>query len=126
MGPEQVGGDGGLGVGGGVVRRGKDFGPHDARIVDDGVEGREIGDKLRGEGFDALGVLDVEDGGGHAGVGGDGLIEHGLAPAGDDDFVAESVERLGEGAADARTAAGDEDGISSGFHGVHSPELIVG
>ncbi len=35
-------------------------------------------------------------------------------------------ESLCQAAADARAAAGDEDGVSSGFHGVSSPEIIVG
>jgi hypothetical protein len=43
-----------------------------------------------------------------------------LLPAtGDDDFVAELVEGLCEAAADAGAAAGDEDRVSGGFHGVN-------
>ena len=40
----------------------------------------------------------------------------GLAAAGDDDLVALLVEGFGEAAADAGTAAGDEDGVSCGVH----------
>jgi hypothetical protein len=36
------------------------------------------------------------------------------------------VEGLCEAAADAGAAAGDEDGVSGGFHVFFSPEMIVG
>ena len=76
---------------------------------------------------DVGGVFDVEGDGGHAGIGGGGLVEDLLAAAGDDDFVAELVEGFCEAAADAGAAAGDEDGVSGGFHLVRSsPELDIG
>ena len=99
----------------------KVFGAHDAGVVDDGVEGGEVGDELGGEGADAGGVFDVEHGRRHAGIGGDCFIEHLFAAAGDDDVIAEFVERLGETAADTGAAAGDEDGVASGVHGDVSP-----
>jgi DNA-binding HxlR family transcriptional regulator len=115
-GAEEVGSDDGLGVGG--VRGLEDvFGAHDAGVVDDDVKRGVVGGELLGEGADAGGVFDVEDGGGHAGVGCDGLVEDLLAAAGDDDLVAEFMEGLCDAAADARAAAGDEDGVSGGFHG---------
>ena len=43
------------------------------------------------------------------------FVEHGLTAAGDDDLVALLVECLCEAAADAGSAAGDEDGVSVGF-----------
>ena len=116
-GAEEVGGDGGFGVAE-VPGLGEDvFGAHDAGVEDDGVESGEVGDELCGEGADAGGVFDVEDGGGHAGVGGGGLVEELFAAASDDDFVAELVEGLCEAAADTGAAAGDEDRVSGGFHG---------
>jgi hypothetical protein len=36
------------------------------------------------------------------------------------------VEGLCKAAANTRAAAGDEDGVSGGFHCVFSPEMIVG
>ena len=95
------------------------FGAHDAGVVDDDVERGVVSGEFCGEGADAGGVFNVEDGGGHAGVGGGGLVEGLLAATGDDDFVAELVEGLCEAAADAGAAAGDEDGVSGGFHGVN-------
>jgi hypothetical protein len=115
-GTEEVGGDRGLCVAdlGGL---GEVFGAHDAGVVDDDVEGGEVGGEFLGEGADAGAVFDVKDRGGHAGVGGDGFVEDLLAAAGNDDFVAEVVECLGEAAADTGAAAGDEDGVAGGFHG---------
>jgi hypothetical protein len=115
-GAEKIGGDDGLGVGG-VRGLEEVFGAHDAGVMDDDVERREVGGELLGEGADAGGVFDVQGGGGHAWVGGYGLVEDLLAATGDDDFVAELVEGLGEAAADAGAAAGDKDGVSGGFHG---------
>jgi hypothetical protein len=116
-GAEEVGGDGGIGIGD-VSGLGEEvFGAHDAGVVDDDVERGEVCYEFLGEGADAGGVFDVEDRGGHAGVGGDGFVENLFAAACDDDFVAELVEGLREAAADAGTAAGDEDGVAGGFHG---------
>ena len=50
---------------------------------------------------------------GLAAVGG---VEIRLAASGDDDLVAELVELLGDAEADARAAAGDEDGVSGEIH----------
>ena len=118
-GAEEVGGDGCFGVGQGLVGRLREevFGAHDAGVVDDDVEGWVGGGEFGGYGADVGRVFDVEGDGGHAGVGGGGVVEDGLAAAGDDDFVAEGVEGFGEGAADAGAAAGDEDGVSGDVHG---------
>ncbi len=77
----------------------------------------EVGDEFCGEGADAGGVFDVEYGGRHAWVGGDGFVEDLLAATGDDDVIAKLVEGLCEAAADSGAAAGDEDGVSRGVHG---------
>ena len=53
------------------------------------------GGELSGDAADVGGVLDVEADGGHAGIGGGGLVEDGLAAAGDDYFIAEGLEGLG-------------------------------
>lgn len=121
-GAEEVGGDGGLGVGEGCGLicglSEQVFGAHDAGVVDDGVEGGVIGGELSGDFADVGGVFDVEDDGGHAGVGGGGLAEDLFAAAGDDHFVSELVEGFCEGAADSGAAAGDEDCVSSDVHWV--------
>jgi len=41
-----------------------------------------------------------------------------LAATGDDDLVAELVQRFGEATAKTSTSAGDEDGVFGEFHGV--------
>jgi hypothetical protein len=113
---EEIGGDDGLGVGGvGLVE--EVFGTHDAGVVNDDVEGGEVRGEFLREGADACGVLDVEDCGGNAWVGGGGFVEDLFAASGDDNFVAEFVEGFREPAADAGAAAGDEDGVAGGFHG---------
>ena len=63
-------------------------------------------------------VGDIEFNRFHAWIGSDNFIEQRLAAAGDDDLVAALVERLGEAAADAGGAAGDEDGVVREFHDV--------
>ena len=40
-----------------------------------------------------------------------------LAPPGDDDLVAQLVELFGQAAANARAAAGDENGVAGEIHG---------
>jgi hypothetical protein len=54
----------------------------------------------------------------HARVGGGDLVEQSLAAAGDDHLIAALMERLGEGAANAAGAAGDEDGVAGQMHRV--------
>ena len=87
-GTEEIGGDGGLGVADFSGLGEEVFGAHDACVVNDDVEGGEVGGEFLGEGTDADRVFDVEDCGGHGGVGGDGIVEDLFAAAGDDDFVA--------------------------------------
>src|SRR5277367_2885482 len=78
---EEIGGDDGLGVGGvGLVE--EVFGTHDAGVVNDDVEGGEVRGEFLREGADAGGVLDVEDCGGNAWVGGGGFVEDLFAASG--------------------------------------------
>jgi len=84
--------------------------------MDDYVECGVVGGEFGGDLADVGGVFDVENDGGHAGVGGGGVFEDLLATTGDDDFVAELMEGLCDAAADTGAAAGDEDGVSDGFH----------
>jgi hypothetical protein len=122
-GAEEVGGDDGFGVRG--IGAGEEvFRAHDAGVVDDDVERREVGGEFLSECLDGGGIFDVESGRGDAGVGLGGLVEDLLTTAGDDDFIAELVECLCEAAADAGAAAGDEDGVATGFH-ESSPGLAV-
>ena len=92
------------------------FRTHDAGVVNDDIEGGEVGDEFLGEGADAGSVFNVECCGGHAGIGGDGVVENLLAAAGDDDLVAEIVKGLCQSAADAGAAASDEDSVAGGLH----------
>lgn len=64
-----------------------------------------------GEGGERVKVLNVENSGGHAGIGGGDFVEQRFAAACDDDLIAELVECFGQGAADAGGASGDEDGL---------------
>jgi hypothetical protein len=113
---EEIGGDDGFGVCD-LFGLGEDvFRAHDAGVVDDDVEGGEVGGELCSKGANLGGVFNIEDCGAHAGVGCDGVVENLLSAAGDDDFVAKFVEGLGEAAADTGTAAGDEDGIAGDIH----------
>ena len=113
-GAEQVGGDDGFGVG--EVRGFEVFGAHDARVLDDDVQGRVVLLHLCREVADAGGVFDIERGGLHAGVRRRRLVEDALAAAGDDDLIAEGVKGFGESATDARAAAGDQDGVAGDIH----------
>jgi hypothetical protein len=116
-GTEEVGVNGGFCVGSGGGLGEEVFGTHDASVVDDDVEGGIVGNQFCCEGTDVGSVFDVEDCGGHAGIGGDSVVEDLFAAAGDDDFVAEFMEGLREAAADTGAAAGDEDGVAGCFHG---------
>jgi hypothetical protein len=116
--PEQVGGDEGFGVGEVGLLGEELFRAHDAGVVDEHVEGGEIGCCLGGKGADGGGVFDVEVERLHAGVGGSGRVERLPAASGDDDLVAEGVKRFSQSAANAGAAAGDEDGVAGGIHGV--------
>jgi len=112
----KVGGDDGFGVGQVGLLSEKLFRAHDAGIVDEDVERRELGGGLGSEVANGSGVFDVEGEGLHAGIGGGGFVEGMLAAAGDDDLVAEGVESFGKSAANAGAAAGDEDGVAGEVH----------
>jgi hypothetical protein len=115
--PQQIGVDqsDGLGV---VQRTGGIVEGHHPGVVDHHVEGGVLGDQRLRHLLDLRRVGDVEFDGVHAGVGADDLVQQGLASAGDDDLVAQAVEGLGQAAADAGSAAGDEQGVASQLHGV--------
>ena len=117
-GTEEIGGDDGFGVGEIGLLGEELFSTHDSGVVDEDVEGGELGSCVGGEGADGGGVFDVEGEGLHAGVCGNGSVEDMLASAGDDDLVAEGEEGFCESAADSGAAAGDEDGVAGKVHGV--------
>src|ERR1700722_6523514 len=68
-------------------------------------------------GFDIVRICDVELDRLDARIGLYDGIQMALAPARDDHFVAAFVQRLGQGAANARSAAGNENSVSSEIHG---------
>ena len=61
-------------------------------------------------------VAHIEHGGAHSRVRGGRLCERLLVATGDDDVVAEAMERFRERAPDPRAAASDEDGVACRFH----------
>jgi len=91
---------------------------HDAGVIDEDVEGGILAGDLGGKGGERVEILHVEDGGLHAGIGGGNFIEEGFAASGNDELITFFVEGFGKGAADAGTAAGDEDGVAGDLHGV--------
>jgi hypothetical protein len=115
--PDQIGGHG-IGHELVVDAATSPIGQHDAGIVDQDVETGMLGDQLRRHGIDARRIGDVEFDRLHAGIGGDHFVQIGATASGDDHLVAELVEGLGEPASNARTAAGDEDGVACEFHGL--------
>lgn len=104
---EEVRGDLGFSVAQGGGRIVQVLRAHDAGVVDDDVEGGELGGELGRERADSGGILDVEDESGYAGIGADDFLKHGRTAARNDDAVAAGVEGLGEGAADTGAASGD-------------------
>ena len=117
QGREEVGGDGVPDDGEIGGRVAEVFVLHDAGVIDKDVEGGELGGDLGGEGGEGIEILDVEDGGLHAGIGGRDFVEEGSAAAGNDELIAFFVEGFSESAADAGAAAGDEDGVAGDLHG---------
>ena len=113
-GAEQVGVDDRLGVGGLALL--EVFGAHDAGVVEQHIERGESGGQLVDHAGDAGGIFDVEDDGLDAGIGGGDGVERALPAAGDDDLVAQLVQRLGQRLADAGTAAGKEDSVAGELH----------
>src|SRR3546814_9933553 len=81
-----------------------------------------LGDRAPREILDRARTADVERHRRHVLAPRDRAIERFLPPAGDDHRVAEIVETLRERFADARSAAGDEDGVAGLFHGGRSEE----
>ena len=90
---------------------------HDAGIEQHRIEGREIRQQLLREGRDRRRVGHVQRHRRHAGMVRDHGIEGVAPPPGDDDLIAGLVKFMRQRRADARTAAGDEDGIACGLHG---------
>src|ERR1700678_3248754 len=74
--------------------------------------------------FDAVRICNVECDGFNARTCPHDGVKMALATAGDDYFVPAFVQRLGQTAANTRSAAGNEDGVSSEIHGVS--DLSVG
>src|SRR5713226_4422006 len=89
---------------------------HDAGVVDQHVELRVLRDEPAGDGGNAGRVFDVQLDPSHAWVCLGDLGEVPLSPAGYDYLIAALVEGLGQAAADARSAAGDEDRVAREFH----------
>ena len=113
--PEQIGGDRRLGIvepAGGIDR----LIAHDACVVDQNVEPGEIGDQPPGESGDASRIVRIEGDRVHVGPPRDRAVQRLLAASGDDDGIAQIVEALGDRLADARSAAGDQDGVSADVH----------
>jgi len=90
---------------------------HDAGIVEQDVERREVGDDPLGKGVNRCSVLDVERDGMDTLPAGCRAVQRVLAAAGDDDGVAAIVETMGERFADAAAAAGHQNGVATGLHG---------
>ena len=109
---KQIGGDDGLGVGQIGLLRQQILRAHDAGVVDEHIQRGKLARPPGGKGANRGGVFNVQRERLHAGVGGRGLVERLLAPAGDDDLIAEFVEFFRKAAANAGAAAGDEDGVA--------------
>src|SRR3546814_21159855 len=73
-------------------------------------------DNVFREGRDGIGIGDVERHCRHVRPPGDRGFQLGGVAASDDDMVARVVPALREREADARAAAGDEDGVAAGLH----------
>lgn len=74
-GAEKIGGDDRLGIDEIFGLGEQVFEAHDAGALDDCVEGWKVGDELGGKGANADCILDVQNGGGHTRVRGDGVVE---------------------------------------------------
>jgi hypothetical protein len=102
-GPEQIGGDDGFGV----VKAGllceEIFATHDACVIDKDIQTGECGNHAGCETENNRLFFNIELESIHAGVAGDGLIEHGLAPPGDNHLIAKGMEGLCQSAADTGT-----------------------
>src|SRR3546814_8903130 len=112
---EDVGDDGRLGVRE-VALRALILGAHVTGIVDKDVEVRMLRENVFREGRDGIGIGDVERHRRHVRPPDDRGFQLGGVAAGDDDLVARVVPALREREADARAAAGDEDGVAAGLH----------
>src|SRR5690606_32648007 len=93
---------------------------HDPGGVDQHVDVRVFGEDAPDEVRDTIGAVDVDRHRRHVRATGAGLFERVTAAPCDDDLVAQVVKAVGERLADARSAAGDEDGVASEFHGAFS------
>lgn len=86
-GAKKVGGDNGFGIGKIGLLSEQVFRAHDAGIVDEDIQRGKLGDGLSGKVTDSSRILDIEQERLHAGVGGGGLVERVLPPAGNDDWL---------------------------------------
>jgi hypothetical protein len=108
----------------GIIHRpGRVVERHDAGIVDQHVQRRELRRQPVRDGLDTVGVGDVQLHPGHAGIGGGHLLQQRKAPARDDHLVAEPMEGLGQATSDTGGRAGDEDGVAGQLHGV-APRIL--
>jgi hypothetical protein len=89
---------------------------HDARVVDQHVEGRMVLDQLGRDPFDTSGVGNIQLDCRHAGVRRHHLVDMAAPASADDDLVAPLMQRFGQSTANARAAASDKDRVSAEFH----------
>src|SRR3546814_19872161 len=86
-------------------------------MFDEDIEVRMLRDDVFCDGRDGIGIGDVERHRRHVWPSRDRGFELGRFAAGDDDGVARLVPAIREREADARAAAGEEDGVAAGFTG---------
>ncbi len=91
--PQQIRRNGRLGIRQLTPSR-SDSKPHDARIVDDDVQGREVDLEFVGEARDRVPVSDIEDGRLHAWIRRRCFVEQFFTAACDDNLVPLSVRKL--------------------------------
>src|SRR5206468_7361983 len=99
---------------------------HDARVVHQHVQFGKIRLHARSQGSDLHGIRDVALDCVELRAVRFHLVEHSLAPASDDDLVAEFEELEGESTADAGGTAGDEDSATFEIHKIPFMSVVRG
>ena len=94
---------------------------HDSSVIDENIQIRVFGDQLLSHRVDTVRVCDVEFDRFDARISLRYRVQMALPSARDDHFVPAFMQFLGQRTANTRSAAGDEDGISSEFHNFSSP-----
>ena len=89
---------------------------HDSSVIDENIQIRVFSGQLLDHCFDTVRVCDIEFHALDTRIGLRDGVQMALASARDDDFVSTLVQFLGQSAANPRTAAGNEDGVSSEIH----------